>query len=102
MSQSMKALDAMLKEGITLTEAVERYGITKSTSLRGFQIVESKFITPIPKLQLSSGFDECSAEMKASMNKYLLDMFGTYTPAYVIGSQVFVSPKHAAMLRLQS
>lgn len=69
------------------------------SSLLGMKIVENRFIDPIPKLQMSQGFNACSEEMKRSMNKFLLDRFGTYTPCYVIGDTVVCSPKHMAVIR---
>lgn len=65
-------------------------------------VIESPLIQPVPKLQLSYDFTACSDEMKQSMNAWLKDMFGTYTPMYIIGSStVVVSPKHAAMIKLE-
>jgi hypothetical protein len=69
-------------------------------NILGMNIIESPLIQPVPKLQLSHDFTACSDEMKRSMNAWLKDMFGTYTPIYIIGrNTAFVSPKHAAILK---
>ena len=72
-------------------------------NILGMKVIESSLIRPVPKLQLSNNFTACSDEMKQSMNAWLKDMFGTYTPMYFIGNNsVVMSPKHAAMIRLEN
>lgn len=65
----------------------------------GISIIESPFVQPVPRLQLSHDFDACSPESKASFNRWLLERFGTKDVAYVIGGKVFVNPKHAALIK---
>lgn len=66
------------------------------------KIIESPFITAVPKIQLSPDFTACSDAMKQNMNNWLRDTFGTYLPCYVIGGDAIVMhPKHVAMLRIE-
>lgn len=66
----------------------------------GMEIVASSLIQEVPKLQLSANFTACSDAMRASMNSWLRERFGTYMPAYMIGrNTVVMHPKHVAMIR---
>ena len=68
----------------------------------GMRVVSSPFIEPVPKLQLSHDFNACSLEMKAGMNKWLLDRFGTRDVAFLLGNNtVALNPKHLAMLQAE-
>ena len=69
-------------------------------TFNGMKIVVSQYIVPVPKLQLSIDFNECSPEFKADMNAWLLEKFGTYLPTYVIGNHTIVMhPKHLEQLK---
>jgi hypothetical protein len=54
------------------------------------KVIESSLLKPIPKIQLSHSFNDCSPECKADMNAWLLEMFGTYTPCYIIGKDTLI------------
>lgn len=70
-----------------------------SESILGMKVVSSQLIQPVPRLQLSNKCP-CSDVVRDEFNAWLKDMFGTYTPLYVIGDKVILSPKHMAMLKL--
>ena len=67
--------------------------------LSGIRVIESPLVQPVPKIQLSHDFNACSPEFKATFNRWLLDRFGTKEVVFVTSDAIFMSPKHAAMLR---
>lgn len=70
--------------------------------LTGMKIVESPYITEVPKLQLSYDFTACSDVARQVFNSWLRETFGTYLPCYVLdGNTVVMHPRHVAALRVQ-
>lgn len=54
-------------------------------NIYGIPLVTSPFITPVPKLQISKDFEEyLEPEALEEFNAWLLDMFGTYSPIYIL------------------
>jgi hypothetical protein len=68
----------------------------------GMNIVESSFITEVPRLQLS--YNYCGTEeFKAEMNEWLKQKFGTYMPVYIIGGNaIAMHPNNVALLKMQT
>lgn len=66
---------------------------------KGMEIVVSSLIKPVPKLQLSHDFNACSDEMKHSMNRWLLEKFGTKEVCYMTGGKIIMSQGHYDALR---
>lgn len=71
-------------------------------TLYGLRIVESPVIGPVPRMQVSKAFSEVqSPELVASTNAWMKEFFGMYEPVYLLnGDSIAMSPKRAAMLRL--
>lgn len=59
----------------------------------GLKIVQSPICTPVPRVQLSSDYTAGTEEGIASMNAWLLMMFGTKEVAFRSGDTCYVSPR---------
>ena len=66
----------------------------------GMKVATSNLIRPVPVLQLSYNFTACTDTLKAEMNRWLLEMFGTREVAYVIGKDQMVL-SHAMLMELK-
>lgn len=55
-------------------------------TLTGVKIVISVNIPEVPVLQISPSFEWCTDAYRAKHNAWLLERFGTYEPAYRLGS----------------
>lgn len=56
------------------------------SALRGVKIVVSTHIPEVPVLQISPSFEWCTDAYRAKHNAWLLERFGTYEPAYLLGN----------------
>lgn len=78
-------------------------------TLFGMKIIESPYITPVPKMQVSKEFERLqSPELVAETNAWMREFFGTHMPVYVFNPKaaglvgdrfIAMSPAHMAMLR---
>jgi hypothetical protein len=59
-------------------------------TLFGMNVMTSALVKPVPVLQISPAFKDCSDECREEMNRYLLEMFGTKDVAYMIGKDTLV------------
>ena len=66
----------------------------------GLEVRTSPLVQPIPKLQLSLQFNDCTDSFKAEMNKWLLDKFGTKDVFYVVDNKKLVL-NHETLRKLE-
>jgi len=69
-------------------------------TLGEFRIYEHPLAGPVPKIQIRHDFEWVTDDVRADINAWLLETFGTTEHLYFIGeSVVFASPKACAILR---
>lgn len=68
-------------------------------TLGEFRIYENPLAWPVPKIQIRPGFEWVTDDVRADINAWLLETFGTTEYLYFIGGDVFASPKVCAILR---
>lgn len=70
------------------------------TELFGIPVIESSFIPENqPKIQIRSDVP-VSDKFRATMDKWLLDRFGTESVAYMVSGNYVMNPKTAVKLRI--
>ena len=65
----------------------------------GLKVMASTNVKPVPVLQISPAFKDCTDDFREEMNQWLLNIFGTKNVAYVFNDTLFLN--HQTLIELK-